>query len=279
MRNKRHVAGSAGLLAFGIFVTVPGAAVPPQPEQVETPRTAGCTPAERQAALRAMQAEVLQSVPTELVSFADARKPGGPLEGWGLSHGYVVLDTAGAVATDNLKAVPPVPPLLLYEPSPHSTPADWFDFEGPDDPYRIVGWAYVAPYVFGSEPPRRQCIAASEWFVHEAGWHLKDGGMYLTPGATAEPPRPADLAIHMWHPRVWDLHVWRGDDGVPAVSFANPRERRGGKALPKEAFYQFLSGSRGFPKRRHRSPASHAFGRVASRASRLVASGAPSTAQ
>lgn len=158
------------------------------------------------------------------------------------SHGYVVLDTAGAVATDNLRAAPPVPPLLLYEPSAESRPADWIDFDGPDDPYRLVGWAYVAPCTFGSEPPQRRCIAPSEWFVHEAGWHLKDGGMYLTPGATTEPPRPAGLAIHMWHPRVWDLHVWRGEQGVPTVSFANPGERHGGKVLPKESFFHFLSG-------------------------------------
>ena len=45
----------------------------------------------------------------------------------------------------------------------------------------------------------------------------------------------------MWHPRVWDLHVWRGGGGVPTVSFANPNERRGGKALPREAFFQYLT--------------------------------------
>jgi hypothetical protein len=174
--------------------------------------------------------------------------PGGVLAGWNLSHGYVVLATAGAVATDNLKAAPPLPPLLLYEPSPKSRPADWRDFDGPDDPYRLVGWAYVVPYTYGSEPPARRCIAASEWVVHEAGWHLEDGGMQLTPGAVAEPPRPPGLAIHMWHPRVWDLHVWRNDNGVPTVSFANPNERRGGRVLAKEAFFQFLAGP---PSREH----------------------------
>lgn len=203
-----------------------------------------CSPGEREAALRDMQADVLQVAPTELASFASALAPGGLLDGWSVSHGFVVLATAGAVATDNLQAMPPMPPLLLYEPSPDSQPGDWQDFEGPDDPYRLAGWAYAVPYSYGSEPPQRRCIAASEWFVHEAGWHLKDGGMYLTPGATKEPPRPRDLDIHMWHPRVWDLYVWRGDDGVPTVSFANPRERRGGKVLPKEAFFRYLGASR-----------------------------------
>lgn len=232
---------AAGLGAFGTIGAV-SAGEPSERGSQVTELTAGCTRHQREEVLRAMQTEVLQAVPTELVSFADAREPGGPLKGWGLSHGYVVLDTAGAVATDNLRAAPPVPPLLLYEPSAESRPADWIDFDGPDDPYRLVGWAYVAPYTFGSEPPQQRCIAPSEWFVHEAGWHLKDGGMYLTPGATTEPPRPAGLAIHMWHPRVWDLHVWRGEQGVPTVSFANPGERHGGKVLPKESFFHFLSG-------------------------------------
>ena len=25
--------------------------------------------------------------------------------------------------------------------------SDWLDFDGPDDPYRLAGWAYVAPYL------------------------------------------------------------------------------------------------------------------------------------
>jgi hypothetical protein len=83
--------------------------------------------------------------------------------------------------------------------------------------------------------------------VHEAGWHLMDGGMHLTPGAAMEPARPRELAIHMWHPRVWDVHVWRGDDGVPTVAFANPNARHGGKGLPKEAFFYLVDGAKRFP--------------------------------
>jgi hypothetical protein len=212
-----------------------------------TPRQTGCSPEEREQALRAMQAEVLGSAPTELESFARALEPGGPLAGWRLSHGYVVLATAGAVAADNLDARPPLPPILLYEPSPASKPPAWLDFHGPDDPYRLVGWAYVAPYTPGSAPPRRPCIAPEEWFVHEAGWHLKDGGMHLTPGTTQEPARPAGLAIHMWHPQVWDLHVWKGENGVPTIAFANPRERRGGKELPANTFFYLVNGQKRAP--------------------------------
>ena len=89
----------------------------------------------------------------------------------------------------------------------------------------------------------RRCIAEDEWVVHEAGWHLKDGGMQLTPGVATEPPRPPELDVHMWHPRVWDIHVWRGDD-VPAATFANPRAREGGVKLPDGSFFYLVDGKK-----------------------------------
>jgi hypothetical protein len=246
MSMTTHLHGGATTrvaLALGSTVfALPSSAQPIPYAPAATAAETGCSPEERRQALYAMQAEVLAAAPNELESFARAIEPGGPLAGWRLSHGYVALATAGAVAADNLEAPPPLPPLLLYEPSPSSTAADWLDFDGPDDPYRLVGWAYVAPYRPGSEPPSRRCIAAEEWLVHEAGWHLEDGGMQLTPAAVEEPPRPPGLAIHMWHPRVWDLHVWRSDDGVPTVSFANPRERPGGKQLPRDGFFYLVDG-------------------------------------
>jgi hypothetical protein len=58
----------------------------------------GCTPAEREAALRALQEAVLEAVSRHLDSLERAVRPGGPLAGWRLSHGHVVLATAGAVA-------------------------------------------------------------------------------------------------------------------------------------------------------------------------------------
>lgn len=223
------------------------AAMPDAQRGLETPADAACTPEQRREALRAMQAEVLQSAPLELRSMQKALDAGGPLEGWRLSHGYVVLATAGAVAAYNLQPIPPRPPVLLYEPARTSTPDQWRDLDGPDDPYQLVGWAYLTPFTPSSKPPNRPCIAADEWVVHEAGWHLNDGGMQLTPEAVEEPPRPAGLGIYMWHPRVWDLHVWRGGDGVPTIAFANPNERRGGKQLPREAFFYVKDGQKRYP--------------------------------
>lgn len=68
--------------------------------------------------------------------------------------------------------------------------------------------------------------------------------MRLTPGALAEPPRPSGLGIHLWHPPVWDIHVWRGADGVPTIAFANPHARAGGLALPEGAFYHLVDGKK-----------------------------------
>jgi hypothetical protein len=201
-----------------------------------------CSPERRRATLRAVQAEVLGAAPNELASLDAAIRPGGALAGWQLSHGHVVLAGAGSVAVYDLAAKPPLPHVLLYAPS--TAPESWLDFDGEDGPYRLVGWAFVAPYEDGSRPPVRPCLVETDWFVHQAGWHLMDGSMVLTPDATAEPSRPQLPApVHFWHPRVWDVHFWRGDDGVPTVSLHNPKAR-GGLALPAGAFFRVIDGKR-----------------------------------
>jgi hypothetical protein len=241
--RRRHVA-IVPVLAILLLATrtVCGAtaSTPPDPA-----RETGCSARQRDETLRALQREVLASAPREVASLAAATQPGGPLAGWRLSHGHVVLSTAGAVGVDNVRAAPPRPQLLLYAPASGGKPAEWLDFDGDDGPYRLVGWAYIAPYEHGTRPPARPCIAASEWFVHEAGWHTMDGSMRLTPGAASEPPRPSgdDVAIHFWHPRAWDLHLWLGDDGLPTVAFANPRAAPGGLALPHGAFLRMEGGA------------------------------------
>src|SRR5690606_34160074 len=138
-------------------------------------RTARCTPEQRARTLEALQAQVLEAAPVRLESLEKAIEPGGPLAGWRLSHGHVVIAGGGAVAIDNAQALPPLPPVLLYAPSPSTTPEDWLDFDGSDGPYTLAGWAYFAPH--GPQPPGLECIDAGEWFVHEAGWHLQDGDM------------------------------------------------------------------------------------------------------
>jgi hypothetical protein len=201
-----------------------------------------CTTAQRAEVLRSWQTLVLRTFPREVDSLAPATRRGGPLEGWRLSHGHAVIAGSGAVPLDNIKMKLPLPQVLLYAPSRSSSPAEWTDFEGPDGPYRLIGWAYIGPFEPGSSPPGLPCIRDSEWVVHEAGWHLMNGGMLLTPEARVEPPRPAiEHGILMWHPQVWDIHFWIGEDG-PAVSFNNPRAPNGGICLPTWAFYVFRNG-------------------------------------
>lgn len=190
--------------------------------------TTGCTPAARTEALRTLQREVLAVVPARLESLDAAIAPSGPLAGWRLSHGHTILATAGAVAVDDIDAAPPTPPLLLYAPSR-------VDAGRPHGPYTLVGWGYLAPYRPGAGPPRRPCIAPGEWLVHEAGWHLADGRMLLTPGADTQPAPPPE-PTHFWHPRAWDLHVWLGSDGTPTITYANPNASGAGIALPHGAF-------------------------------------------
>lgn len=206
-------------------------------------RDGGCTADERRKALQSVQSKVLSVVPERVDSLTKQIRAGGSLEGWRLSHGHVVIAGGMAVPMDNVNAKDPWPPVLFYSPS--GQPEDWLDFEGDDGPYRFAGWAYFVPYSPGSVPPKFPCIEASEWIVHEAGWHLRDGGMHLTPGAAEEPPRP-DLpaGIHMWHPQIWDIHFWRGADGVPTISFNNPNDTGGGLKLPEGSFYYIVDGRR-----------------------------------
>jgi hypothetical protein len=204
--------------------------------------TTNCGTQRRAEVLRSLQRQVLQSVPHQLDSLEDATKRGGRLEGWRLSHGHVVLAGAGAVAVDNTHMRPPMPQLLLYAPAPSSSPADWIDFDGPDGPYQLVGWAFLAPYKVGSTPPELPCLRVDDWFVHEAGWHLTNGTMLLTPGAETEPPRPPiKTGVHFWHPSGWDIHFWIGND-VPTIAFDNPRARDGGLCLPDGSFYSIVNG-------------------------------------
>jgi hypothetical protein len=234
--------GLVGLIACAVS----GDTAPPPPEPSPPPVTAqhtGCTPEQRRAVLRALQTQVLAVAPRHLESLEHAVQPGGPLAGWRLSHGHVVIASGGAVPLDHLEAQDPLPPLLLYAPSPASAPADWLDFDGPDGPYRLIGWGYIAPYQPGADPTRRPCVAAREWVIHEAGWHLRDGGMRLTPGATTEPPRPQRaVGLYFWHPRAWAIHFWSGDDGVPTISFHNPKDPGGGVPLPEGAFFSLVEG-------------------------------------
>jgi hypothetical protein len=194
-----------------------------------------CTPEQREAVLRELQQTVLSSFPHQLESLSEALKVGGPLESWHLSHGLVVMANSGAVSV-GIRRPGTLPQLLFYAPSSSSRPENWLDFDGPDGPYRLIGWGNLVPYQVASIPPSRPCIDAKEWFVHEAGWHMMDGSMIVTPGAREEPVRAeSDVPVLYWHPQLWDIHFWIGTDGLPTISPANPHASGRGLRLPDNA--------------------------------------------
>lgn len=136
------------------------------------------------------------------------------------------------------------PSVLFYEPTgiAVTAPRDGFDF-----PYVLRGWAYAFPYTSpfngGTHPDPLSCATADEWFVHEAGVHTFEDGDFDPVRPAGDDPRGAaadDPATDVddtnpcpeffctgrqpgdWgHGRLWDLHLWRGDE-VPTVSLMNP---------------------------------------------------------
>jgi hypothetical protein len=93
-----------GLVVLIASMAFGSAALPqpdPSPPRVTAQQT-GCTHAQRREALGRLQTEVLQVAPRQVESLEMAVQPDGPLPGWQLSHGHVVLAEAGAVG------VPPI---------------------------------------------------------------------------------------------------------------------------------------------------------------------------
>ncbi len=146
------------------------------------------------------------------------------------------------------------PSLLLYLPRPRKEGETAEAYHAaitdahPDPPYRLAGWAYGKLF-HPSKRPRfsdEACVASHEWFVHEAGYHLLPSGkMALRPpseiirGSKASHlldmnPLPKGFAI--FHPRFWDLHVWRNAEGPPTVS-SDPPFDVPGLVLPEGTFF------------------------------------------
>lgn len=130
------------------------------------------------------------------------------------------------------------PGLLFFAPRPRAPgePAALYqaiiaDPGGNAAPYRLIGGAWGKVMDSATRRPRLGCVPSSAWFLHEAGYHLQTGPMALrspdedvkgetvvsdllpTPGLEA--PTPNNTL--MWHPRIWDLHLWLPQDGGPAT--------------------------------------------------------------
>ncbi|MEC8202969.1 MAG: hypothetical protein VX075_05675 [Pseudomonadota bacterium] len=123
------------------------------------------------------------------------------------------------------------PLLLLFAPRQRSNGgtnvyylADMRDTTSANNPYKLIGVAYTTGY----DPDARLLLGwvpSDAWFVHEAGYHLRDGRMRfssITDGQTGTAGNPApDLPIPgnaaLRHPRLKGLHVWFDPAGGPPI--------------------------------------------------------------
>lgn len=124
--------------------------------------------------------------------------------------------------------VPFRPTLLFYAPRPGANQAQVTEPVLPDTPYRLIGVAFARPYD-PDNPPDFGCIPREAFFVHNAGWHMLDGGFINQ--AVAEPVPGAVVPVRprlglvdprrtgIWHGRLWDIHIWLRPLGeTPRVS-------------------------------------------------------------
>ena len=171
-------------------------------------------------------------------------------------HGFVSFIGMGETYVGPLNPVTPdpavvgLPHLLFYAPlGNEATAGGNLDVLVPAPPYQLIGWAHVATYV-PDLPPSVGCLPAESWFVHEAGFHLLNGGFAATPpveavlgaGVATAPDNP--VANVFWHPRLWDFHVWPVPGGTqPATGILNPsgQPATGQSFLPGDFFFPTLT--------------------------------------
>ena len=139
---------------------------------------------------------------------------------------YEALRTGMSLRRTNI-----APQLVMYLPAEGSNITDG----QADPPYSLIGWGYVASPGHGS-PPWIMCgISPSDYFLHQAGWHLSNGGMTLTP---QDPDSWSDGVPGgvFYHQLSWSVHIWINPHGLPFVQPCPPY-RIPGVALPSGAFF------------------------------------------
>ncbi|RLJ59246.1 hypothetical protein BCF46_1394 [Litoreibacter meonggei] len=192
------------------------------------------------------------------------------LEGQGVpySHTATVAQTALKVHDARYNNIQPgVPALLLYSPQSNDV-VDITDATS-DEPYTLIGAAYGALHINAQRRPRMGCIPSENWFLHEAGYHLRDGGFHRTapnesvPGQTpialpggpntpaqipGSPPyqpdpapqvdNPVSVLPAVWHPRLWDLHFWFSTDADAGIVLAaDTPSGQPGLSVPAQTFF------------------------------------------
>jgi hypothetical protein len=231
----------------------------------------GCTPGQEEVQLITDQASLVSQfgtldlpsgpagyAPVPTHGFVSLTNTGIAYARLGGAYSYLI-EQAGEIGGLTAPADPVLgqPDLLFYAPraqDPDESSAEYLTAitdQLPDPPYSLAGWAYGRVYDGIPGPPARRpslgCIPSDAWFIHEAGYHLPDGNMALTPpnedvpgavpvGVNAFPVPPTDAGV--WHPRIWDLHLWVNDTNTPDVAIFSPTPIAGLSGLPAGIFFQ-----------------------------------------
>jgi len=227
---------ASALLATALLV-VP--TVASQPASGGPPGPAGpreCQPDERRAVLRQEQAAVLERIGKlrvlrnegDLAALRQAPRNYVLLLHWFTSFNGIGLTIFDPFDTPRAG----VPNLLFYAPSDKAKNVT--DPNGPDFPYRLVGWGYGIPYDPGRLPSVLACMGLNDWMIHERGVPpLATGGMRVMPptesyygestGSFIDPPA-MDPVVGFPHPRSWTAHFWLGRNGTPVSAIVDPTD-------------------------------------------------------
>ncbi|MEW5852519.1 MAG: hypothetical protein AB2A00_27280, partial [Myxococcota bacterium] len=151
-------------------------------------------PAERRARLRELLPEYH---PTHVVE----AEPGRP-DRFFAGTGAVYANILEAALPPFIPANPLRPSLLLF-----------------NDEYRLIGCGYTRQRLPGDDghPPHGLDVDDDEWFFHVAGLHLPNGS--FAPMSLEEAAQSGEEGV--WHPEVWDLHIFFAADGAPVVGMAH----------------------------------------------------------
>lgn len=148
---------------------------------------------------------------------------------------------------------PEMPDILLFRPAGNRVT----DADGPDNPYRLIGWGYAetirpssaqprgstgAP-ANNSRPaqrrPRLHCVPHHEWFIHSSGFHYSDGTFW--PRSEPEPDRD-DAGGHpssaSFLPALWYVLFFVNVGEAPTIGMVKSREPAlPGITAPPNSFY------------------------------------------
>jgi len=203
-------------------------------------RRLGCTGGDVAAVLQAVNtiAQTAPNIPQVIATPAQLQQLVG--RGYLPSHNFVSFSGMGvafahasAILPDDVVdlvdalvpgQVPFRPTLLFYAPSPAATQQQVTEPIVPDTPFRLIGVAFAQPDQPGC-PPTLGCLPREAFFVHEAGWHMPDGGFELQavpepfPGALNPVQQRLPIIdprrLGIWHGRLWDIHIWLRPPGTP----------------------------------------------------------------